>query len=280
VHEQRELVSNPTLAVRDLRDARRMPDHPPRSAATARYRVVVLGYQAASALGIANLDAPTKVFIGGQWFDVAGILDPLPLAPEVDRDAIIGLATAADLFGYDGHPTRLYVRSLPDRVDAVSQLLSRTVDPSRPDQVAVSRPSDALTAQLAVSSSATLLYLGLGAIALFVGGVGVANVMFVSVIERRPEIGLRRALGATQSHIATQFLSESVLLALLGGAVGAAGGAAVTAAWSTYHGWTVVVPIEVVGAGLLAATVVGGIAGLYPALRAAKLPPVAALRSV
>ena len=250
------------------------------SAATARYRVVVLGYQAASALGIANLDAPTKVFIGGQWFDVAGILDPLPLAPEVDRDAIIGLATAADLFGYDGHPTRLYVRSLPDRVDAVSQLLSRTVDPSRPDQVAVSRPSDALTAQLAVSSSATLLYLGLGAIALFVGGVGVANVMFVSVIERRPEIGLRRALGATQSHIATQFLSESVLLALLGGAVGAAGGAAVTAAWSTYHGWTVVVPIEVVGAGLLAATVVGGIAGLYPALRAAKLPPVAALRSV
>lgn len=250
------------------------------SAATDRFRVVVLGYQAASSLGIADIAAPTRVFIGGVPFEVAGILDPLPLAPEVDRDAIIGLQSAAALFDYDGHPTRVYVRAVPDRVDAVAQLLSRTVDPSRPDQVAVSRPSDALTAQLAVSSSSTLLYLGLGAIALFVGGIGVANVMFVSVIERRPEIGLRRALGATKRQITLQFFSESVLLALLGGIAGAAGGAGITAAWATYQGWSVVVPPLAVGAGLLAATLVGGVAGLYPAVRAAKLPPVAALRSV
>lgn len=250
------------------------------SPATDRYRVVVLGYQAASTLGIAHLDTPTKVWIGGHWFEVAGILEPLPLAPEVDRDAIIGLPVAADLFGYDGHPTRVYVRAEPNRVDAISRLLSRSVDPSRPDQVAVSRPSDALSAQLAVSSSATLLYLGLGAIALFVGGVGVANVMFVAVIERRPEIGLRRAMGATQGHITLQFLAESVLLASVGGMAGAAGGAVVTAAWASLQGWALVVPPAVVATGLLAAALVGGIAGVYPAVRAAKLPPVAALRSV
>jgi putative ABC transport system permease protein len=246
--------------------------------ATERYRVAVLGYEVASALGISSLADQPQVWIGGRWFVVAGILDRLPLAPEVDREAIVGLPIAAELFGFDGHATRVYVRADPDRVATIARLLARTVDPTRPDQVAVSRPSDALTAQLAVSSSATLLYLGLGAIALFVGGVGVANVMFVSVIERRPEIGLRRALGATRRHIAQQFLFESILLAVLGGAVGAAGGAAATAGWAVLQGWSVVIPMEVIAGGLLAAAAVGGIAGLYPAMRAAKLPPVAALR--
>ena len=246
--------------------------------ATDRYRVAVLGYQAASAMGIANVSDRPRVWIGGAWFEVAGILEPLQLAPEIDRAALIGMPVAGELFGFDGHATRVYVRADPDRVATIARLLSRTVDPSRPDQVAVSRPSEALTAQLAVGSSATVLYLGLGAIALLVGGVGVANVMFVSVIERRPEIGLRRALGATRRHIAVQFLAESVLLAALGGAVGAVGGAAVTAMWAVLQGWDVVIPMPVIAGGVAAAAVVGGVAGLYPSLRAARLSPVTALR--
>ena len=217
---------------------------------------------------------------GGQWFEVVGILDRLPLAPEVDRDALIGLPAATTLFGYNGHPTRIYVRAVPDRVAIIARLLSRAIQPSRPDQVAVSRPSDALTAQLAVTASGTVMYLGLGAIALFVGGVGVANVMFISVIERRPEIGLRRALGATQVHIGVQFLVESMLLALAGGSAGVLGGAAVTGAWSTAQGWTTVIPPAIVLAAFAAAALVGGLAGLYPAIRAARLSPVAALRSI
>ncbi|GAA3795124.1 ABC transporter permease [Sphaerisporangium flaviroseum] len=249
-------------------------------AASARYPVVVLGYQAAQTLGITGADAATRVWLGGHWFTVSGILDPLVLAPEIDRSALVGFPVAEKMLGYDGHPSRLYVRARQDQVDDVAGLLAPTTNPPNPEQVDVARPSDALTARVAVAESAAVLFLGLGAIALLVAGIGIGNIMVISVLERRGEIGLRRALGATRRHVAGQFLTESLVLAAFGGAGGVVIGCAVTLALARARGWTVLVPAEALWGGFAVAVVVGALAGLYPALRAARLPPTDALRAV
>jgi putative ABC transport system permease protein len=249
------------------------------NAATARYPVVVLGHDAAVQLGISHVDAGTRVWLGGRWFTVAGVLRPFELAPEVDRAALVGLPVAAEYLAFDGHPTRLYVRAATDRTALVATMLDRAVNPAEPNTVDVSRPSDALAARLLVTDSVTSLLLGLGAIALLVGGVGIANVMVVSVLERRTEIGLRRALGAARRHIAVQFLSESLLLSALGGVAGVVLGAAATYAVATARGWQTLVPLTGVWGGLAATLAIGAVAGLYPAARAARLDPTDALRT-
>jgi putative ABC transport system permease protein len=248
--------------------------------ATARYPTTVLGYQAAATLGIATLDQPTRVWLGGHWFTVVGILDPLPLAPEIDRSALVGFPVAARLFDYQDHPSRIYVRTTTDTTTTVSSLLAATADPQHPEQVQASRPSDALTARVAAKSATTGLFLGLGAVALLVGGIGIANVMVIGVLERRGEIGLRRALGATRSHVAAQFVVESLLLAAIGGATGVAVGIAITIGVADRQQWPVQLPAVAIWGGLAVALAVGVVAGLYPALRAARLAPTDALRSV
>jgi putative ABC transport system permease protein len=246
-------------------------------AAGARYPVTVLGAEAARTLGIT---APGgRVWLGGHWFTVAGIVDPLPLAPEIDRSALVGFPVARRLLGYDDHPSRIYVRAAQDRVLAVSGLLGASANPAAPDEVTVNRPSDALTARVAVAQSGAALFLGLGAIALLVGGIGIANVMVISVLERRTEIGLRRALGAARSHVAAQFLTESLVLAVLGGGAGILIGTAVTAGLSQARGWSLLIPGVAVWGGLAVAIGVGAVAGLYPALRAARQSPTDALRT-
>jgi putative ABC transport system permease protein len=244
----------------------------------AGFPVTVLGFQAASVLGIHQVDPGTRVWLGGHWFTVAGIMRPLPLAPEVDRSALVGFPAAQRLLGYDGHPSRLYVRAAERRVIEVSDLLAATANPENPEQVNVSRPSDALTARAAVANSATSLLLGLGAIALLVGGIGIANVMVISVLERRSEIGLRRALGAARRHVAAQFLTESLVLATLGGVAGIVTGVGVTAAMAYVRHWSVLVPGTAIWGGVGVAIVLGTVAGLYPALRAARLSPTETLR--
>jgi len=250
--------------------------------ATSRYPVTVLGFQAAQELGIASVISagrPARVLIGGQWFTVAGILNPLPLAPEIDRSALVGFPAAAALLGYDGHPSRIYVRTDVARTAQVASLLGSSADPENPGNVAVSQPSAALSARIAVASTSTALFLALGAVALLVGGIGIANVMVIAVLERRAEIGLRRALGAARRHIAAQFLAEALLLGTLGGVAGLLAGVAVTAAIARARHWTLLIPPLGLWGGCAVAIVIGAIAGLYPATRAARLPPAEALRT-
>jgi len=248
--------------------------------ANAHYPAVVLGWVAAQRLGVVDLRQPTQVFIGNRWYTVIGVLRSLPLAPEIDRSVLIGLPVAESDFLVDGSPDTVYVRSDPDRVLDTYAILPRAADPAHPEEVNVSRPSDALAARVLAQGAFTSLFVGLGAVALLVGGVGIANVMVISVLERRSEIGLRRALGATRRLVAVQFLAESVLLSALGGLGGVAMGAVATAVYAQLQSLPAVVPPIAVVGGLAAAVSVGAGAGLYPASRAARLAPTEALRTV
>lgn len=249
-------------------------------AARSELPVTVLGSVAAERLGISEVADGTTVWLGGQWFSVIGILEPLELAPDLDRSALIGRDIATDRFATVDTPGTVYVRTDPTLVDSVQSVIAASANPENPDQVAVSRPSDAIEARAAASNAFTALFLGLGAVALLVGGVGIANVMVISVLERRSEIGLRRALGATRRHVSVQFLAEALLLSALGGLAGVALGAGVTAVYDLARGWDVVVPVIGLAGGVLAALAIGAVAGLYPATRAARLAPTDALRTV
>ncbi|WP_436772718.1 ABC transporter permease [Yinghuangia sp. YIM S09857] len=243
--------------------------------ATERYPTVVLGSKAAERLGV---DAPGgQVWLGDQWFTVIGLLEPVPLAPELDTSALVGWHAASQYLGFDGNPTTVYTRTAESAVESVRDVLAPTVNPKSPNEVKVSRPSDALAAQLAAKDTFNALLLGLGAVALLVGGVGVANTMVIAVLERRQEIGLRRALGAHRGQIRTQFLTEAVTLAGLGGVAGALLGGAATYAYASVEGWPFAIPLPALAAAVAASAAVGAIAGLYPASRAARLTPTEAL---
>ena len=245
--------------------------------ATAQYPAVVLGAKAAERLGIGTVHVGMQVWLGRQWFTVIGVLDPIPLVPSLDLAALIGWQAGERYLDSEVEITTLYVRATPGAVEAVRSILARTANPAAPNEVDVSRPSDALAAEAAAESAFTGLLLGLGAVALLVGGIGVANTMVISVLERRAEIGLRRSQGATRGHIRDQFLGEAFLLSLLGGGAGVVLGYGVTAVYATIQGWPTVVPLWVIAGGLLATLLIGGVAGLYPAIRAARVAPTEAL---
>jgi len=244
--------------------------------ATARYPAVVLGAAAAQRLGIGAADG-TQVWLGNGWFTVIGILQPVPLAPELDTAALIGWPEAVSHLHFSGYPGTIYTRTTDDSVTAVQAILASTANPEQPNEVAVSRPSDALAAKRAADSTLTALLLGLGAVALLVGGVGIANTMVISVLERRAEIGLRRSLGATRGHVRLQFLAESLLLSALGGAGGTLLGIAITTGYAAYKRWPAMVPAWASAGGVLATLVIGACAGVYPAWRAARMSPTEAL---
>ncbi|MFG2834227.1 ABC transporter permease [Streptomyces zaomyceticus] len=245
------------------------------NAANGRYPSVVLGHVSAERLGITR--PGQQVWIDDRYFTVIGILDPLPLAPEIERSALVGWEGAGRLLGFDGHPTTVYERSTDASVDEVQKLLAPTIDPRNPQNVSVGDPSSALKAKAATEGAFSTLLLGLGGIALLVGGVGVANTMIISVLERRHEIGLRRSLGATRGQIRIQFVTESLMLSGLGGLAGVALGGAATGVYASTGGLPWVVPLWAVGGGFAATLAIGTVAGLYPAVRASRLSPTLAL---
>jgi len=250
------------------------------TAATSRFPAVVLGADAASALGVDRADGTVQLWLGDHWFSVVGILDPLPLAPELDRTALIGLSAARQLLHARGSPVQIYVRTDPASIAAAAAVIPATADPAAPQNVAVADPADALIARADASAAFQSLFLGLGAVALLVGGIGIANVMVIAVLERRGEIGLRRALGASRQHIGLQFVAEAALLATSGGAAGAVLGGFATTVYASQRHWSATVPVLVLLGAVGIALVVGVTAGLYPALRAARLAPAEALRII
>ena len=250
------------------------------NAATATKPVCVLGAAAAQRLGIDQYLPGERIWIDNQWFYVAGILSPAVLAPEIDSTVLIGFLAAKTYLKFDSHPTTIYVRALPDQVRAVHGVLAATANPEHPDAVNLSQPSAALVARAKAKGALNSLFLGLGAISLLVGGVGVGNIMLIGVLERRSEIGLRRALGATKGQIRTQFLSEALLLSAVGGVIGVALGVASTVVYASTQHWAITVPTLAWAGGIGAALAIGAVAGLLPALRAARLSPTEALRTV
>jgi putative ABC transport system permease protein len=255
------------------------------NAATAQEPVAVLGAAAASRLGVDRIYQGERIWVGatpssGQWFYLTGVLKPAVLAPEIDSAVLIGFPAADKYLGLDGHPSQIYLRAATDQVNAAHHLLAPTANPEHPGEVTVSQPSDLLVARAAAKGALNSLFLGLGAVSLLVGAIGVGNVMLISVLERRSEIGLRRALGATKGHIRIQFLTEAILLALMGGTVGVAFGAAATAVYAHSQHWATVIPPLAWAGGLGSALTIGAVAGLLPAIRAARMSPTQALWSM
>jgi putative ABC transport system permease protein len=253
------------------------------NAATAREPVAVLGATTAQLLGIDRIRPGMRIVVNGQWFSVAGILTPDTYAPEIDSAVLVGFPAAEKYLHFDGHPSEIYVRTTPNDqavTATVDGLLGAQANPASPGQVTVSRPSAALTAQADAKGALDTLFLGLGAVALLVGAIGVANIMVIAVLERRSEIGLRRALGATKGQIRAQFLAEAILLSLAGGAVGVGAGAAATAIYTRGHHELLVIRADAWAGGLAAALLIGALAGLLPAIRAARLSPTQALWSI
>jgi putative ABC transport system permease protein len=253
------------------------------NAATAREPVAVLGATAARLLGIDRIRPGMRIWVGGQWFYVTGILNPATYGPALDSAILVGFPAAQKYLQFDGHPSEIYVRTTPNdqaATTAVDNLLGAQASPENPSQVTVSQPSDALTAQADTKGALDALFLGLGAVALLVGAIGVANIMVISVLERRQEIGLRRALGATRGQIRIQFLAEAILLSVVGGVIGVIVGAGATAIYARGHAEAVVIPPDAWVGGLAAVVIIGAATGLLPAARAARLQPTGALWAI
>ena len=223
-----------------------------------------------------------RIWVGGQWFYVTGVLNPAALTPEIDSAILVGFPAARKYLAFDGHPSEIYLRTVSTQAATTraDNLLGAQANPENPSDVDVAQPSDALTAQADTAGAFNDLFLGLGAVALLVGAVGVANIMVISVLERRQEIGLRRTLGATRGQIRIQFLADAILLSLAAGVVGVAAGAAATALYARAHGEAIVIPPDAWAGGLAAALLIGVAAGLLPAIRAARLSPTQALWSL
>ena len=247
-------------------------------AATVRVPTVVLGADTAEVLGFDELYANPTVHISGNEFAVIGVLEPFTISQglTLNRAALIGSPVAENLFDADDNPERIWVQTDLDVIEMVRELLPRQANPEAPGEVSVS--SLDLEAREIISENFESLLSLLVVVIIVVGAIGVGNIMLISVLERRGEIGVRRALGAQKKHIAVQFLIESMLLTLLGGLAGIAVGLAVVTATTRVLDWPMTVQLSFIGVGLAVTLGVGLVAGLYPAWRASRMDPAEAVR--
>ena len=241
-------------------------------------RVAVIGPAVAEQLGLNRVDQQPALFVGDRLFVVIGIIDDVARQPDLLDSIIIPNGTAQREYDLVA-PLLVEVDTAVGAATLISRQAPRTLDPDDPSRLRATTAGEPKRVKDEVQSDVNGLFLILGVVSLLVGAIGIANVTLVSVLERIGEIGLRRALGAGRRHIAAQFLAESTVLGLLGGAVGASLGVLVTVAISASKQWTPVMDARLpILAPFLGATV-GLLAGLYPALRAASLQPVDALRA-
>jgi putative ABC transport system permease protein len=243
-----------------------------------RDRIAVLGSDAAAELGVTRLDNLPGVFVGDDLFTVIGILDDAPRDRGLTGGIIIPSSTAAWRFGVT-RPERVVIETELGAAQLIASQAAIALNPNAPESLGVTAPGTTRRTQDAIENDVNQLFLLLGLISLIVGAIGIANVTLVTVMERTGEIGLRRALGASQRHIAGQFLAESTVLGLVGGIIGASVGTIVVVAVSATRQWTPVLDMRLPAVAPVAGAIVGLLAGLYPSIRAARMEPVDALRS-
>jgi putative ABC transport system permease protein len=241
-------------------------------------RVAVLGADAARRLGISRVATLPSIFIGDEAYQVIGIISDTNRRSDLLTDVLIPEGAGRADFAL-ASPKELELRIAIGGGPLIAEQLPVALAPTAPDSVTVTAPAAPGGVQSDVQGDVNVIFLALGGVALLIGGVGIANVTLLSVMERAGEIGLRRALGARRRDIAGQFVVESVIVGGLGGLIGASTGVAVVAVVSLLQHWTPILDLSVVGTASVGGAVVGLLAGLYPAWRAARLEPVAALRS-
>jgi putative ABC transport system permease protein len=238
---------------------------------------VVLGEGIAKQYGYLSGESRT-ISLNGTNFGVVGVLGPVPLDPELDNAAFLTQWAAQNIFHTSGEPNQLYIRSQPNATQATAAVIPTAISLGGSVQTSTQIPSDVLQAQAQANKTLQEVALLAGLLALTVGGIGIANVMSISVIQRSPEIGIRRAVGHSRSKIGAQFLLESLFVGVIGGLLGAVLGVVIVYTVSAFAGWVVVIDYAEIPVWMGLALLVSITAGLYPSIKAARLEPLETLR--
>jgi putative ABC transport system permease protein len=248
-----------------------------RSDTQLHLRSVVLGSGIAHQYGYLPGEIRT-IQLNGINFGVVGVLGSVALDPQLDNAAFVTQWAAKHVLGTVGLPNELYIRALPGTTQATANAIPTAISLGGTDQVSTQIPSNVLQAAAQANKTLQRVALLAGLLALTVGGIGIANVMSISVIQRSAEIGIRRAVGHSRSKIGSQFLLESLFVGVLGGILGALLGIAVVYGVSALSGWTVVIDYSEIPIWMGLALLVSVAAGLYPSIKAARLEPLETLR--